>query len=419
MDRSERPLLSDLLPSLEVLSSGAYPAPELCDLAGELRVCIATLGAVWSVDTRESAAAMMRDAVREAKSKAVEYLASRDRAMPNTQQVELKHDSKVAGSGHEPCRDQLSTIHSATANPVTSQPSPLSASEAAQQSPPSVMSSVARGREGERGGGGGEGERGERGEEGEKRGGGTLEEALQDLRDPLLPVQVHGLVALTRLVESRDKEALSQSSKLLSIFKESLAHSDSYVYLPAINGLVAMATVLPNDVVPFLCQEYAQLDGKQHTQSHDEAVGSASGGGGSKSLGRDRVAGTSRASLTTKRQVGRAEFRMKLGEALVKAAGKCGETLPHYSGAILASVLSSVRDPDPLVRASSLSNLADVCPLLRFSFTQVKHEVRTYVRTCITVCAVCVLCVCVCCVCVCVCVCVVCVCVCVCVCEFQ
>ena len=59
---------------------------------------------------------------------------------------------------------------------------------------------------------------------------------------------------------------------------------------------------------------------------------------------------------------------MKLGEALVRATRNSGELLPGYSQHLLSALLTGVKDPEPLVRASSLSNLGDVFQLLRFSF---------------------------------------------------
>ena len=70
-----------------------------------------------------------------------------------------------------------------------------------------------------------------------------------------------------------------------------------------------------------------------------------------------------------------AELRIKLGEALVKATRMCGELLPRYSQVIVAALLSGAKDPDHLVRASSLSSLGEVCKLLRFSLGPVLHEV--------------------------------------------
>lgn len=66
---------------------------------------------------------------------------------------------------------------------------------------------------------------------------------------------------------------------------------------------------------------------------------------------------------------------MKLGEALVKATRNCGELVPRYSQHLLAALLTGVKDPEPLVRASSVSNLGDVCQLLRFSLGSVVNEV--------------------------------------------
>ena len=66
---------------------------------------------------------------------------------------------------------------------------------------------------------------------------------------------------------------------------------------------------------------------------------------------------------------------MKLGEALVRATRNCGELVPRYSQHLLPALLTGVKDPEPLVRASSLSNLGDVCQLLRFSLGPVVHEV--------------------------------------------
>ena len=69
------------------------------------------------------------------------------------------------------------------------------------------------------------------------------------------------------------------------------------------------------------------------------------------------------------------ELRMKIGEALVKATRICGELVPRYSQHLLPALLTGVKDPEPLVRASSLSNLGEVCQLLRFSLGPVVNEV--------------------------------------------
>lgn len=69
------------------------------------------------------------------------------------------------------------------------------------------------------------------------------------------------------------------------------------------------------------------------------------------------------------------ELRMKLGEALVNATRNCGDMVPRFSQHLLPALLTGVKDPEPLIRASSLSNLGEVCQLLRFSLGPVVHEV--------------------------------------------
>ena len=66
---------------------------------------------------------------------------------------------------------------------------------------------------------------------------------------------------------------------------------------------------------------------------------------------------------------------MKVGEALVRVTRESNELLPHYMEQVMASILTNARDRDPLIRASSLSNLADVAALARFSLAPFQNEV--------------------------------------------
>jgi hypothetical protein len=61
----------------------------------------------------------------------------------------------------------------------------------------------------------------------------------------------------------------------------------------------------------------------------------------------------------------------------VKAVRECGDLIPRYSQHLMSSLLSGVRDTDEFVRASSLSNIGEVCKLLRFSVGPIIQEVGT------------------------------------------
>lgn len=201
-----------------------------------------------------------------------------------------------------------------------------------------------------------------------------FQSALQDLQDPLVPVRGHALIVLTKLITSQDAETLESSPTLLRVFRENLCHSDSYVYLPAINGLVALAlSAVPTAevAVTTLCQEYAGLTGRPDPQARsggDRHTGQLGRGLASRESGEAGGGGETRTTLDV-------ETRMKLGEALVRVSQEMQDMLPRYLSDIVAALLTAVRDPEPLVRASSLSNIAEICGAGRMVLTSVVTEV--------------------------------------------
>ena len=79
---------------------------------------------------------------------------------------------------------------------------------------------------------------------------------MELLCDPLLPVRGHALMRLATLLKSRDAEALDKVDILVKTFRDSLIHEDSYIYLAAVEGLVAAADVRTDDVIPYLAREF-------------------------------------------------------------------------------------------------------------------------------------------------------------------
>ena len=253
-----------------------------------------------------------------------------------------------------------------------------------------------------------------------------FQQAIEDVRDHLVPVKGHGLISLSKLIQSRDESVLSESQLLHTVFREHLNHPDSYVYLASINGLVSLASIpeIRGSVISSLCQGYALLPGPpshvagspidletgqlkskrpasleknreeagvkktrnvklpsvcyedEYLKSNVRKVSSTNPTGLRTFANRVETA-----SLQTRHSV---EVRMKLGEALVKVARTCGELLPQYLDEILASIFSNVKDPDLFIRASSLSNLADVCASVKFSFGQIQNEVMLDTRQMLT-----------------------------------
>jgi hypothetical protein len=147
---------------------------------------------------------------------------------------------------------------------------------------------------------------------------------LRDMQDPMLSTRSHAMIQLRRIVLRKDPVALKNREKILSLFDEQLMDSDPFVYLAAVKGLEALGDIFPDKTIPKLIGNF----------------------------------------LDTKRME---EMRLKTAEALLQVAKRCGDMLPHYSGHFVGGFLRGLRDPSEAIRASSLSNLAEMCKSLRFA----------------------------------------------------
>jgi len=175
--------------------------------------------------------------------------------------------------------------------------------------------------------------------------------ALYDISDPLIPVQGHGLISLTRLIEEKDPETLENVDKVRLLFQANLEDTDTYIYLNSIKGLVACARYSPDLVLETLTKEFSIV---QDRKMEETKVGEQE----------------------------QMQIRTKVGEALVQITRDLGEIAPKYKNLLLNSFFSVANDHDPLVRASGLSNLGEICKLLRFSLGNITGEVLLHLSSC-------------------------------------
>ncbi|KAK0179344.1 hypothetical protein PV327_005103 [Microctonus hyperodae] len=166
-----------------------------------------------------------------------------------------------------------------------------------------------------------------------------FEKAMRDLTDPLLPVRGHGLMAMTKLIESSNPVAIAKKDLVLCLFRENLKDEDSFIYLSAINGLCAMAVSFPQEIIELLIEEFVNMP--QRNKNNEIAP----------------------------------ENRAKLGEILVKTTRALGEMASVYKNNLLNGFLCGVRDSDPIVRTSSLSCLGELCKILGFRIGDIITEV--------------------------------------------
>uniref|UniRef100_A0A3P8Q867 Transport and golgi organization 6 homolog (Drosophila) n=1 Tax=Astatotilapia calliptera TaxID=8154 RepID=A0A3P8Q867_ASTCA len=160
--------------------------------------------------------------------------------------------------------------------------------------------------------------------------------------DPDVPTRAYALRVLTQMVQHRKPEAIQAQEKILTLFLESLEHVDSFVYLSAIQGLAALADSYPDKILERLLKDF------QH--------------------------GPSLLSSNKERSV---ETRLKVGEVLMRTSRAMGELAPHLGRPLVGIFLRESRDPDQSIRASSLSNLGEICQRLDYSLGSLAQEISS------------------------------------------
>ena len=149
---------------------------------------------------------------------------------------------------------------------------------------------------------------------------------FKDLNDALIPVRAHGLVTLRKLIEKRDERVMDDVNKTVNICLKNLKHEDSYVYLAAVQVLIALADCKPDLIMDVLIGEF-----KSGNVSLD------------------------------------LETRLKIGEVLTKSIRNFNELVPKYGPKLIDCFLVGCKNPEEFIRSSSLSNLGETCKLLKYS----------------------------------------------------
>ncbi|NXC84132.1 TNG6 protein, partial [Cercotrichas coryphoeus] len=165
-----------------------------------------------------------------------------------------------------------------------------------------------------------------------------LQELLLSAYDPQPPGRAAALRQLASLVTQRDPEALRLQEKLLQVFLENVQHEDAFVYLSAIQGITLLSSEYPERILPVLLAQY---------ECPAQGTGDAT------------------AAVT----------RMKLGEVLMRVTRALGDMVFQHREPLVRAFLRGARDPDSALRASSLSNLGELCQHLGFQLGSIIQEV--------------------------------------------
>ncbi|XP_064315897.1 transport and Golgi organization protein 6 homolog isoform X2 [Phalacrocorax carbo] len=167
-----------------------------------------------------------------------------------------------------------------------------------------------------------------------------LQELLVSAYDPQPPSRAAALRHLSSLITQRDPEALQLQEKLLQVFLENVQHEDAFVYLSAIQGVALLSSEYPEQILPVLLARYrCPVQGTEDTA----------------------------AAIT----------RMKLGEVLMRVTRALGDMVFKHREPLVQAFLQGARDPDGALRASSLSNLGELCQRLGFQLGSIVQEVTS------------------------------------------
>ncbi|NXD73616.1 TNG6 protein, partial [Eolophus roseicapillus] len=169
-----------------------------------------------------------------------------------------------------------------------------------------------------------------------------LQELLVSAYDPQPPARAAALRCLATLITQRDPEALRLQEKLLQLFLENVQHEDAFVYLSAIQGIALLSSEYPERILPVLLKEYLCP-----ARGMEDAA----------------------AAIT----------RMKLGEVLMRVTQALGDMVFKHREPLVQAFLQGARDPDSALRASSLSNLGELCQRLGFQLGSIIQEVTSCV----------------------------------------
>eukprot|EP01126_Amoeba_proteus_P047062 TRINITY_DN5352_c0_g1_i20.p2 TRINITY_DN5352_c0_g1~~TRINITY_DN5352_c0_g1_i20.p2 ORF type:complete len:365 (-),score=93.61 TRINITY_DN5352_c0_g1_i20:229-1323(-) len=201
----------------------------------------------------------------------------------------------------------------------------------------------------------------------------ALLEAMELIHDPMIATRAHGLVQLRELVLSHDADVMDKLDSILEEFKKNLEDDDDSVYLGAIGGLSAIGDVALDTVLPTLQEIFLNTrENFKHVDGGDATSGTCNiSGGGVSGVRCVKVDQSGKGGHLKYSQ----EVRLKVGEVLVKISQRLGELMPHYSGRFLSTFLLGAKDSSPMIQASSLVNLGQVCRLLDYAIQPFVEEI--------------------------------------------
>ncbi|TPX35374.1 hypothetical protein SmJEL517_g02362 [Synchytrium microbalum] len=143
-------------------------------------------------------------------------------------------------------------------------------------------------------------------------------EAMQEIRNDLIPLRARGMNLLRHLILSRDSVGDIKFDIIAGVFLDFLSHDDSFLYLNAIKGISALTDVYPNRSLVFMMKRYQA----ENTYT--------------------------------------LHYRLRMGEAILQTIQRMGDVFPKYGSEILHGILLVLHDEQAEMRSSAISLIGQI-----------------------------------------------------------
>ncbi|KAI8909686.1 hypothetical protein EDD86DRAFT_143613 [Gorgonomyces haynaldii] len=165
-------------------------------------------------------------------------------------------------------------------------------------------------------------------------------EALNDLKDELLPVRAHGLTALKNMLLEKDPVAEENVDGIISIFLELIGDEDSFIYLNAVKGLNALGEAYPQHILAKMASRY-----KDETNDLD--------------------------------------YRLRLGEAFLQIIQRAGPTLSVHASIVAENIFLVLLSKQTEIQSSALSLLSALAQENLHLFVPFMYQILDYIHSCL------------------------------------
>lgn len=151
----------------------------------------------------------------------------------------------------------------------------------------------------------------------------AFEKARELIEDQQPHLQVYGIQVICKALRDKDPEFTTQSYRILALALTTLKSKESYTFLNCVRLFVSLVHIMESDVLDMLSDEYLS-------------------------------------------ETAELDYRLVVGEAILKAAQEIGPLCYRYKGVLLNCFLRGARSPLDEFRTSSYANLAQLCRLLSY-----------------------------------------------------